>query len=128
MKLDIVGEAEIAARLGVKPNTVHQWAIRGLLPESEGTVSGRAAWRWSTIQAWADRTGRTSQLGERILEVLRSGGPGTTSEVTARLAARGWVHRSATVQVWRVLNDLYRDGKIGVGLTNRWFLAGQSPL
>ena len=53
-----MGAAEIAARLGVKPQTVHMWRHRKLMPEPRWTVSGQPAWDWSEIEAWARRTGR----------------------------------------------------------------------
>src|SRR2546428_7622089 len=53
-----VGAAEIAARLGVRPQTVHTWRHRKLMPEPRWTVSGRPAWDWREIEAWARRTGR----------------------------------------------------------------------
>ena len=56
--LDIVGEREIAALLGVQPNTVNVWRQRGLLPLPEGMVSGHPCWSWSTIAHWAVETRR----------------------------------------------------------------------
>ena len=56
--LEVVGEAEIAERLGVKRQTVNQWRFRGLLPEPLGTVSGFPAWDWRDIAKWAKTTGR----------------------------------------------------------------------
>src|SRR3989442_14673739 len=53
-----VGAAEIAARLGVRPQTVHTWRHRKLMPEPRWTVSGQPAWDWPEIEAWARRTGR----------------------------------------------------------------------
>lgn len=53
-----VGAAEIAERLGVKPQTVHTWRQRGLLPEPRWTVSGQPAWEWAEIEQWAIRSGR----------------------------------------------------------------------
>jgi hypothetical protein len=53
-----VGSAEIAARLRVRPQTVHTWRQRGLMPEPRWTVSGQPAWDWTDIEAWARRTGR----------------------------------------------------------------------
>ena len=55
---DIVGCADIAHRLDVKPQTVSMWRIRGLLPDPEWWISGVPAWRWSVIADWAERTGR----------------------------------------------------------------------
>lgn len=57
-RLDIVGVREIADLLGVKPETPKAWRVRGLLPEPDGWVSGRPAWRRSTILKWAEQTGR----------------------------------------------------------------------
>ena len=53
-----VGAAEIAARLGVRPQTVHTWRHRKLLPPPRWTVSGQPAWDWADIESWARRTGR----------------------------------------------------------------------
>jgi predicted DNA-binding transcriptional regulator AlpA len=55
--VDVVGQKEVADRLGVERQTVRQWAARGLLPPREFTVSGGPAWRWSTIQKWSEKTG-----------------------------------------------------------------------
>lgn len=50
---EAVGSAEIAARLGVRPRTVRTWRQRGLMPAPRWQVSGRAAWNWADIAAWA---------------------------------------------------------------------------
>lgn len=56
-----VGAAEIAQRLGVKPQTVHTWRQRGILPAPRWTVSGQPAWDWEEIEDWARRTGRVRE-------------------------------------------------------------------
>lgn len=53
-----VGMVEVAAKLGVRRQTVDMWHHRDLLPEPDWTVGGRPAWRWSTIETWARETGR----------------------------------------------------------------------
>jgi hypothetical protein len=53
-----VGAAEIAERIGVRPQTVHAWRHRKLMPAPRWTVSGQPAWDWSEIEDWARRTGR----------------------------------------------------------------------
>ncbi len=53
-----VGAAEVAARLKVKPQTVHTWRQRNLMPKPRWTVSGQPAWDWAEIEAWAKQTGR----------------------------------------------------------------------
>jgi predicted DNA-binding transcriptional regulator AlpA len=68
-ELDIVGLKEMAERLGVKQQTAAAWRHRGLLPPSEGTVSGAPAWQWSTIEAWATATGRLGGVAEFVAEM-----------------------------------------------------------
>jgi len=55
---DPIGSAEIATILGAKPETVHMWSHRGLLPKPDWTVGGRPAWRWWRIKQWAIQTKR----------------------------------------------------------------------
>jgi MerR-like DNA binding protein len=57
---DPVGSDDIAARLGVKRQTVAMWKQRGLLPEPRWTVSGRPCWNWPDVAKWAKDTGRAS--------------------------------------------------------------------
>jgi len=58
VSVDLVGPDEIAARLGVRSNTVSTWRARGLLPEPFGTFSRVPLWPWPLVRAWADATGR----------------------------------------------------------------------
>lgn len=53
-----VGIVEIAARLGVKRQTVDVWKIRGVLPAPRWLVGGRPCWLWSDVERWAQETGR----------------------------------------------------------------------
>ncbi len=119
----IVGQKEIAEALRVPPNTVYQWAKRNQLPEPEGIVGGAPAWHWSTIQAWAQRTGRMPGLREAILDLLLQTGAGTTTPLAQRLIAQGFA-RSVN-QVWRAINDLHYEGFIGIRLGDEWFLSEQ---
>lgn len=62
---DLVGPAEIASRLGVQPQTVSTWKLRGMLPEPLAVVSKVPVWEWSTILSWARESGRASEdLGD----------------------------------------------------------------
>lgn len=56
--LELVGPAEIATRLGVKPATVHQWRTRGAIVEPFAVVTSTPVWRWSDVEAWARSSGR----------------------------------------------------------------------
>lgn len=54
----IVSSHEIADRLGVKPQTVHMWQWRGLLPAPDWSLRIGPVWRWERIEEWAEATGR----------------------------------------------------------------------
>ncbi|MDQ2729107.1 MAG: hypothetical protein M3Y91_14895 [Actinomycetota bacterium] len=53
-----VGVVEVAHRLRVTRDDVNNWRRRDQFPPPNWTVGGRPAWRWSTIDAWAQATGR----------------------------------------------------------------------
>lgn len=54
-----VGIKEIAARLGVKPQTVQNWRSGGRFPAPRWTVGGGPAWCWRLdVAPWALDTGR----------------------------------------------------------------------
>jgi predicted DNA-binding transcriptional regulator AlpA len=78
-----VGAAEIAARLGVKPQTVHTWRHRKLMPHPRWTVSGHAAWDWAEIEAWGRRTGRLREpdVHAALLELEGIGWAGDLDEM-----------------------------------------------
>ncbi len=73
-----VGAAEIAARLGVRGQTVHTWRQRKLMPPPRWTVSGQPAWDWNEIEDWARRTGRlrTSDVHRELTELEGMGWEG----------------------------------------------------
>lgn len=54
----LVGPHEVAAMLGVAPNTVAVWRYRRLMPDPAGTLSGTPLWRSADVARWARRTGR----------------------------------------------------------------------
>lgn len=78
-----VGAAEIASRLRVKPQTVHTWRQRKLMPEPRWTVSGQPAWDWAEIEAWARRTGRfhEADIHSALLELEGMGWEGNLDEL-----------------------------------------------
>jgi hypothetical protein len=73
-----VGAAEIAKRLAVKPQTVHTWRQRKIMPTPRWTVSGQPAWDWEEIEEWAKRTGRLRErrVHEDLLELEGMGWEG----------------------------------------------------
>ena len=85
-----VGAAEIAARLGVRRQTVHTWRHRKLMPEPRWTVSGQPAWEWPEIEAWARRTGRLREgdVHVALLELEGVGWEGNLDELRSHRASR----------------------------------------
>lgn len=57
-RLDLVGMAEIAERLGVTHGQVRVWRHRKQLPDPEWDLRNGPLWRWSVIRKWAVETGR----------------------------------------------------------------------
>jgi hypothetical protein len=86
-----VGAAEIAERLGVKPQTVHAWRHRDLMPEPRWTVSGQPAWSWQDVESWARRTGRlrARDLHAELLALAGVGWDGDLDEMrSSRVRSR----------------------------------------
>ena len=54
----LVGVGDIAERLAVPRQTADNWRLRGVLPAPDWVISGRPVWEWTTIEQWADDTGR----------------------------------------------------------------------
>jgi predicted DNA-binding transcriptional regulator AlpA len=53
MAEQLVGQAQIAERLGVARNTVWRWTRREGFPPPEVRVSGVPMWRWGAVEDWA---------------------------------------------------------------------------
>jgi hypothetical protein len=116
-----VGEKEIAARLEVKVNTVHQWFVRGVLPRPDGSVSGNPAWYWDTVQTWAWETGRIPDLRVRILSILSRATGAFATPLTFDLIERGWVGPGTSpTKIASVLTDLFEEGYVSIHLRNEW--------
>jgi len=71
-----VGAAEVAARLGVKPRTVHTWRHRNLMPAPRWTVSGQPAWEWAEVETWAKHTARLRKKEDMYTGMLALEGSG----------------------------------------------------
>jgi hypothetical protein len=72
-RCEILGIAEIAELLKVKPRTPHLWKYRGQLPEPDfESVNGCSAWHRDTILLWASETGRLPEELEPEVEALRA--------------------------------------------------------
>jgi predicted DNA-binding transcriptional regulator AlpA len=105
--VDIVGEAEVAERLGVKRATVNAWAKREQLPHAEFTVSGQPAWRWTTIELWAEERFGLHGAILRYLATIRGD---STSDIANALATKG----RRDVSISRVARDLNAMFQLGL--------------
>ena len=85
-----VGASEIAVRLGVKPQTVHTWRHRKLMPQPRWTVSGQPAWDWPEIEAWARQTGRLRErdVHAMLLDLEGTGWDGDLDRLRSHRASR----------------------------------------
>lgn len=56
----LMGMQEIGAKLGVKPETVHQWRLRKYLkfPLPFTILGTKPIWLWADVSEWAQRTNR----------------------------------------------------------------------
>lgn len=50
--MEIMGVAEISAHAGVRPDTVHKWRTRGILPPPDWKLAMGDVWRRETIEEW----------------------------------------------------------------------------
>ena len=75
---ELVGAADIAARLGVKRlQVVHDWRRRhGKFPPPVATVSRTLIWFWPDVRRWAVQTGRlTESVKARVAPCGEDGRP-----------------------------------------------------
>jgi predicted DNA-binding transcriptional regulator AlpA len=57
--VDLVGAAEIADRLGIARQSVHQLARRHAdFPQPVATLRQAMVWNWPDVERWARATGR----------------------------------------------------------------------
>jgi len=125
---EIVGEKEIARMLAVKENTVHQWQSRGSLPRPDGFASGNPAWHWSSIQQWAEATGRIPSVRDHILTVLTASPQGGTfaTPITGALVRLGVVGpNTSPARIATVLTDMLTEGLVSVHLRNEWRITAE---
>lgn len=83
-------------------------------------MGGDPAWHWSTIESWAQATGRMPGLREAILDLLMVVGAGSTSPIANVLIGRGFGR--SIPEVWRAINDLFNEGLVGYRIPGEWFI------
>lgn len=53
MRKTFYGEADVAREVGVKPQTIQSYRLRGQFPQPDAqTVGGRPLWEKATVQKW----------------------------------------------------------------------------
>jgi predicted DNA-binding transcriptional regulator AlpA len=55
---ELVIAVDIAARLGISPQRVHVLLSGPGFPKPVGKLGRSAVWRWSSVERWAQQTGR----------------------------------------------------------------------
>jgi hypothetical protein len=72
-------------RLRVRPQTVHAWRHRNVMPQPRWTVSGQPAWDWAEIETWAIKTGRLDapDVYRDLCELEGAGWTGDLDEMRA---------------------------------------------
>jgi hypothetical protein len=121
--VSILGQKEVARRLGVKENTVNQWTVRAMMPPPDGFVSGNPAWHAETIDRWAWTTGRYPDLRIGVLAILNEspGGGGFATPLMHSLVERGVVGPdTSAAKVASVLTDLCEEGYVSIHLRHEW--------
>lgn len=133
--MEPVGSIEIAARIGVKPDTIVQWRRRPQLafPEPRWTVSGRPAWAWRDISEWSIRSGRMvtvvnseEEAVRRVGGVWEIPGQGSVAILGYRPTGSGTFVLTSVPQAALVVRAHPMDGawKLSCG---RWLMPDQLP-
>ena len=100
----LVGVAEVAARLGVTAERIRQLAKAGSMPYSVGLLGRQRVWRWTDVESWARQEGRLDGAGEegrQLVRPWRQGPVGSLRLVVNEVmnwgsGSRGFCH----VRVW----------------------------
>ena len=59
MTVQYLGPAEVAARVGLAPATIRDYAAKGRMPEPDVRIGPNAGWTEASIDAWwANRPGQ----------------------------------------------------------------------
>jgi hypothetical protein len=63
-RLDLVGQREIASRLGVPVGRVHTWVYRDLMPSPVLIVGNAQVWAWREVEMWWAEFGPRAETWE----------------------------------------------------------------
>lgn len=66
---ELVGVAEVAARLSLTAERVRQLAKSGAMPEALGELGRRVVWDWRDVESWARNEGRLGPAGDESRQV-----------------------------------------------------------
>lgn len=62
-RTELVIAVDIARRLGISPQRVNVLASGSGFPKPLGKLGRSAVWRWSSVERWAQETGRLPASG-----------------------------------------------------------------
>lgn len=69
LRRELVGVAEVAARLSLTAERVRQLAKSGAMPEPLGELGRRVVWDWRDVESWARSEGRLDPAGDESRQV-----------------------------------------------------------
>lgn len=100
----LVGVAEVAARLSVSAERVRQLAKAGELPDPVGRLGRQLVWQWADVESWARQDGRlggTTDEGRQAVRPWKRRAPGSLRLVVDDVMSWGPGLRSfCHVRVW----------------------------
>lgn len=101
---ELVGVAEVAARLGITAERVRQLAKVGDMPEPVGRLGRQLVWQWRDVESWARHEGRlpgAEHGGRQPVRAWRRGPVGALRLVVDEVMTWGTRPRNAChVRVW----------------------------
>src|SRR4051812_43254587 len=72
LRRELVGVAEVAARLGLTAERVRQLSKSGVMPEPLGELGRRVVWDWRDVESWAHSEGRLDSPGDESRQITQS--------------------------------------------------------
>ena len=109
---ELVGPAEIAARLHVAASTVSCWRTRNLLPAPVAVISRVPVWTWQAIREWSEDTGRVAGIDAAAIKSARAALPGIRQAARRELAELARTYRGALAErMGRAPRKLTGDGR-----------------
>lgn len=122
---DLVSTAEIAQKLNVGPSAVSNWRTRGAFPKPLASLKCGPVWEWSTVQQWAEDTGRIEGINAEAIKLARKLLPNIREQVRREVDAMAYDvrHLVDTDTIGKPPARLNKDGSYRRGGLWDWFFA-----